>query len=127
MSSTWLFEALGDNRRSAANIEASRRLVSTALDLPASSVDDSDLRFAAQTLELAVFEEIASADIDPGRLTRVAGEAFQLFRVAAPATAEPLGVARWMLRTACLGVLGDRGTDASRYLKESDWPALTQV
>jgi hypothetical protein len=30
-----------------------------------------------------------------------------------------------MLRTACLGILGDRGTDAARYLKEITWPELS--
>jgi superfamily II DNA/RNA helicase len=122
--SAWLFEALGDERLSAATTEASRRLISDALALPASSIDDVDLRFAAEALELAVYEEMTSGESGQAGVTNVAARAFQLFRVVVPPSTEPLDVARWMLRTACLGILGDRVTDAIRYLTEVEWPAL---
>lgn len=122
--SAWLFDALGESRLQVATTEASRRLVSQALSLPSAQLDDGDLRFTAQALELAVYEELHGGADGRLNVTRAASAAFQLFRVTDPLATDALDQGQWMLRTASLGVLGDRGSDASRYLKEAPWPGL---
>ena len=119
---SWIVDALDTDLLEQAHTEASRRLLNHALGLTTAVEDDTNLCFIADALELAVMDLLDDEEqIDA--LRDVSAEAFQLLRVL-PRPESPIEAAKVCLRLACLGVLGERGTDASRLLKESPWPKL---
>lgn len=119
---SWIVDALDTDLLEQAHTEASRRLLNHALGLTTAVEDDTNLWFIADALELAVMDLLDDEEqIDA--LRDVSAEAFQLLRVL-PRPKSPIEAAKVCLRLACLGVLGERGTDASRLLKESPWPKL---
>lgn len=119
---SWIVDALDTEGLDQARIEASRRLLNQALSQTYSLEDDANLCFMYEALELAVIDLLDDREqIDV--LRTVSADAFQLLRVMRfPET--PLDAGKTYLKLACLGVLGDRVTDASRLLKESTWPTL---
>jgi replicative superfamily II helicase len=122
MEASWILEAIGTERLERSSTEAARRLVKQALNLPQDIVDDSDLRFTAEAVELAVIDLLDDEEhLDDLRV--LSERAFQLLRVL-PVPPSPMDAGGWLLRVACLGVLGDRGADASRLLKETPLPNL---
>lgn len=119
---SWIVDALDTDLLEHAHTEASRRLLNHTLGLTTAVEDDTNLRFIAEALELAVMDLLDDEEqIDT--LHETSAEAFQLLRVL-PRPESPIEVAKVCLHLACLGVLGERGTDASRLLKESPWPKL---
>lgn len=121
----WIVESLGVARIDRARTEAVRRLLSGALPLSppqASKLVDEELEFILNGLELVVFDALDDeARID--ELRYVSADAFRLMRVL-PRPRDPLMSAKHCLRLACLGVLGERGADAARLLREDPWPGL---
>ena len=119
---SWIVDALDTDLLEQAHTEASRRLLNHALGLTTAVEDDTNLRFIADALELAVMDLLDDEEqIDT--LREVSADAFQLLRVC-PRPKSSIESAKVCLRLACLGILGERGTDASRLLKESPWPKL---
>ena len=119
----WILDAIGTERLECATTEAARRLLKRALDLANSTDDESDLLFTAEAIELALFQVLDDEEsLDD--LRNLSEKAFQLLRVL-PIPSLVLQAAQWLLRVACLGVLGDRGADASRFLKENTWGELS--
>lgn len=123
---SWVVDALDPERLLQSRTEVSRRLLSNAL-FRTPNIQDPDLSFVAYSMELAVVGLLEDGPpLDDGRLNevrRVSAEAFQLLRVM-PRPEHPLDSAKTCLRLACLAVLGERGTDAARMLKETPWPQL---
>ncbi|MDR3569244.1 MAG: DEAD/DEAH box helicase [Syntrophobacteraceae bacterium] len=119
---SWILDSLNPDLLQWARTEASRRLLDTALGLVGKREDDSNLLFAAESLELAVID-LLDNDKEVDSLREISAEAFQLLRVLPPPKA-PLEAAKSYLRLACLGVIGERGVDARRVLRETPWPAL---
>ncbi|MBA1445581.1 MAG: DEAD/DEAH box helicase [Chromatiales bacterium] len=122
--STWILDSIGEERIEAARNEVARRLLTDALahEPTAPEVDDQQLGFLADGLELAVLDAMD----DDGRIDemRQAGaDAFQILRVL-PRPVDALKAGRHCLRQACLAVLGERGADAARILREQPWPEL---
>lgn len=119
---SWIVNSLNPELLQWAHVEASRRLLNGALGLSVESDGEKNLRFVGETLELAVVD-LLGEEGEVNTLRYVSAEAFQLLRVL-PRPESSLEAAKTCLRLACLGVLGERGVDAARLLKESPWPAL---
>ncbi len=81
----------------------------------------------ANALELAVLDLILGRfEEDEKKLELMrecAADAFKLLSIL-PLPEEPIGASYQLLRMSSLAVLGDRGIDASRLLKQIEWPAL---
>jgi NAD(P)-dependent dehydrogenase (short-subunit alcohol dehydrogenase family) len=122
MAEAWILEALGEEKRRDAAEEAGRRRLHGALGVEGShAASDERLRFAANALELRVFELLETEDSDG--LREAAVEAFQVAR-ALPRAEVPLEAADELVRIGCLGVLGDRGADVRRLLGDASLPTL---
>ena len=119
--SSWITASIGAERLQAAQGEATRRRLGSALGVPmASSLADDDLRFVVGALELRVAMLLDQDDGD--KLREAAAQAFQLARTLL-STSPAHGGAAEVLRVACLGVLGDRGADVRRILADVQLPA----
>jgi len=80
------------------------------------------VRFIAETIEFAVLEALNS-QASPDLIRSLSAEAFVLLR-SLPSPSIPLEAGKQFLRLCCLGILGERSVDASRYLMEQSWPPL---
>lgn len=121
-TSSWIAESLGTGSVNDAIVEADRRRIQRALNIgkPTLLTDDR-LRFIANGLEIRVFELLEEED--PNELSSVASEVFQIARVLRlPQTA--METAEALVRLGCLGILGDRGADVRRLLRDTDLPKL---
>lgn len=119
---SWIIDSLDPDLLQRAQTEASRRLLGAALGLTREQEEVNDLFFAAETLDLAVIDLLGD-DGEVDSLRQVSAEAFHLYRVL-PRPEAPLEAAKHCLRLACLGVIGERGIDARRMLREVPWPDL---
>ncbi len=119
---SWIMDSINPDLLQRARIEASRRLLDNALGLVRERDEENNLLFVAEALELAVID-LLDNERELDSLRQVSAEAFQLLRVL-PRPESPLEAAKACLRLACLGVIGERGVDARRVLKEEPWPAL---
>ena len=92
-----------------------------------SAVDDELIRQSAEMLEIAVLdlvlEDLADDEEKQRELKRAAADAFRLLRVL-PRPKDPLEAGMFLLRAGTLAVLGDKGRDAARWMKEDPWPDL---
>ncbi len=119
---SWIMDSLNPDLLRRAQTEASRRLLGAALGLAREQEEVNDLFFAAEALELAVIDLLDNErEIDS--LRQVSAEAFHIYRVL-PRPETPLEAAKHCLRLACLGIIGERGIDARRALREVPWPEL---
>ncbi len=91
---------------------------------------DEDTQLIARTadaLEFAVLDMLLEGtreDDEAQRELRLcAADAFRLMRTL-PRPSDPLESATFLLRAGALGVLGDKGADAARYLADEAWPPL---
>lgn len=119
---SWILNSLNPDLLQRARTEASRRLLDTAFGLVGGREEDNNLLFVAEALELAVVD-LLDNERELDSLRQVSAETFQLLRVL-PRPELPLEAAKACLRLACLGVIGERGVDARRVLKEAPWPIL---
>lgn len=89
-----------------------------------SAVDDELIRQSAEMLEIAVLdlvlEDLADDEEKQKELKLAAADAFRLFRVL-PRPKDPLEAGMFLLRAGALAVLGDKGSDAARWMKEEPW------
>jgi hypothetical protein len=79
------------------------------------------MQFVASGLELRLFELLETDDTNT--LRSVSANAFEVTR-AIPVPEESIAAGEWLVRLGCIGVLGDRGADVRRILKERGLPKL---
>jgi replicative superfamily II helicase len=124
--SHWLLETLGDARGRALK-QASHARIHHELFNASFSEDASFIRRTGEVLEIVVLdllvEGVANDSDKLETLRSCAADAFRLFRVL-PSSEDSLESAKFKLRSNLLAVLGDMGSDASRFLRESPWPDL---
>lgn len=103
-------------------VQVSRELLGVS-----SNVDDELIRRTAAFLEIAVLDLISdgyeegSENLQELRL--ISADAFRLLR-ALPRPNDELEAGIFLLRSGALAVLGDKGVDAARWLREDSWPEL---
>lgn len=119
---SWIVKSLNPELIEQAKAEAARRLLNSALGMDETLTEDHNLRFVFETMELAVID-LLDNESEINNLRQISAEAFQLLRVL-PQPELPLDNAKNNLRLACLGVIGERGVDARRVLKETPWADL---
>jgi len=122
--SHWLLDSLHDGLELAHN-EANKALLYQALLKAAIGIDFGLIERNAQALELVVLDLLLDG-INEGnqdQLRDCAADAFRLFRVL-PDKPEPIAQAEQVLRYCALAVIGDKGADATRMLREKTWPIL---
>lgn len=124
--SHWLLSELNDTRQQALN-QASHAQIYHELQDASFSEDAELIRRTAEALEMVVLDLILDGIVDDDdkqkELRLSAADAFRLLRVL-PRPADSVEAARFMLRASALAVLGDKGPDAARWLREDDWPEL---
>ena len=122
----WLLEELDDTREKAIE-QANRALIFRELLNESSELDVKLLSRSAEALEMVVldlvFEDITDNEEKQKELKRTAADAFRLLR-ALPRPTDPLDAGKFLLRAGTLAVLGDRGFDAARWLREQPWSDL---
>lgn len=122
----WLLEELNDTREQAIK-QADRALIFRELFNESSELDVELLSRSAEALEMVVldlvFEDITDDEEKQNELKRTAADAFRLLRVL-PRPTDPLDAGKFLLRAGTLAVLGDRGFDAARWLREQPWSDL---
>lgn len=122
----WLLDKLSSSRLEALE-QAS--LVQVCQELSRAEIDGVDYPFikrTAEALELAVHDLAFAGNLEGVALVSLrtsAADAFRLYRVL-PRLEDPIEDAIQILRMCCLGVIGDMGADAARWLREELWPAL---
>ena len=119
---SWIIDSVGAEKVAGAATEATRRRLLFSLDMESDGqLPDQHLRFVADALQLRVFDLLDSED--EADLRTAAAEAFQVARVL-PRSAEPLAAAEFLVRTGCLGILGERAADVRRILSQGPLPPL---
>lgn len=124
--SHWLLDKLSDTRQQALKQAGRAQIHHELLDVPFG--EDAELiRRCAEALEMVVLdltlEDIADDEEKQKELKLTAADAFRLLRVL-PRPADAMDTATFLLHAATLAVLGDKGPDAARWLREGPWPEL---
>jgi hypothetical protein len=114
--------AIGEERLRLTSTEASRRRLTHALGTPAGDIDDRELRFVTNALELQLFDALEDEE-RMVELRAVAAETFQIARTLAWPN-EPVAAAQWLVRLGCIAAVGDRSADFRRIVAECELPAL---
>lgn len=127
----WLLDTMNDKRqralREADRVQFYREMAPDHVD----ALDSDVLRDVAAALELAVLDiKLTRGDGDAAPLTTLRGaaaDAFRLLRVL-PLPDEAMAAGTQLLRASALAIIGDRGSDAARWLRDLQdkkaWPAL---
>lgn len=122
----WLLDKLNETRRQALKEAGRAQIFCELLNAP-SAVDDELIRRSAEALEMVVLdlvlEDLSRNEEKQKELKLAAADAFRLLR-ALPRPADALDAGMFLLRAGTLAVLGDKGSDAARTLKEKPWPDL---
>ncbi len=124
--SHWLLDKVNNMRQQALR-QASREQIHEEL-LNASFSGDAELiERTAEALEIVVLDLILQRAPDDEAIQKdlklSAADAFRLLRVL-PRPSDSMKTAKFVLRAGALAVLGDKGSDAARWLREDEWPAL---
>ncbi|MDH5542044.1 MAG: DEAD/DEAH box helicase [Nitrospinota bacterium] len=124
--SHWLFDNLASTRQEALKQAGRAQLFQELLNVP-SVVDHELIRRTAEALEMVVLdlvmEDISDNEEKQKELKLAAADAFRLLR-ALPPPKESLDAGMFLLRAGTLAVLGDKGSDAARWMRETPWPDL---
>jgi len=124
--SHWLLEKLQDIRAQALKQASHAQIYRELLGAPFSE-DEKLIRRAAEALDMVVLDLILEGTDDnedrQKELRTSAADAYRLMRVL-PRPDDPIETARLLLRAGALAVLGDKGSDAARWLRENEWPEL---
>ena len=124
--SHWLLDRLNDTRQHALKQASRAQIHHELLDAPFG--EDAELiRRSAEALEMVVLdlvmEDIADDEEKQKELKLSAADAFRLLRVL-PRPDDAMDAGMFLLRAGTLAVLGDKGSDAARWLREESWPEL---
>ncbi len=126
----WLLDAIEEKRRAALKA-ADKALIHQELLFTEVEVDIALIRDVANALELAsldlILERFEEDEEKEKMLRAAARDAFRLFKILpVPETAIDYGML--LLRASALAVLGDCGSDATRWLRgledDGQWPQL---
>ncbi|AOV98891.1 DEAD/DEAH box helicase [Dehalococcoides mccartyi] len=124
--SHWLLAKLGGTRDEALK-QASCLQIQREFKAVHLTQDFDIIRRSAEVLEMAILDLILEGNVDDenikNELRTSAADAFKLFRVL-PRPEDPIETAKFLLRAGVLAVLGDKGSDAARWLREEEWPEL---
>ena len=124
--SHWLLEQLGAGRQQALKQASRSQIYRELLDTPYSE-NMTLMQRTAEALQLVVLDlALDGANDDEEKLQELklsAADAFRLLRVL-PRPEHARETAMFLLRACTLGVLGDKGSDAARWLREEPWPEL---
>ncbi len=124
--SHWLLEKLSDTRQQALKQASHAQIHHELLDEPFDG-DAGLIRRTAEALEMVVLdlvlENTADDEEKQNELKLSAADAFCLLRVL-PRPEGVMDTAMFLLRASTLAVLGDKGSDAARWLREKPWPEL---
>jgi hypothetical protein len=124
--SHWLLSALTEARQEALK-QASQAQLRRELSDTSISEDAQLIQRVAEALEMAVLDLIlddtANDEEQQRDLRLCAADAFRLMR-ALPRPEDPIRAAMFLVRAGALAVLGDKGSDAARWLREESWPEL---
>ena len=119
---SWVLDAIGAERVDRAEVEASRRRVAAIGFEAVEFGNEDELREVGAALELLVFD-LLNDDEQLDALRQTSARAFQVCR-AIPLPPDPVEAAEWLLRLACMAILGDRGADIRRVLVDDGIPDL---
>jgi len=124
--SHWLLDKLDETRKQALHQASRIQVYRDFLNEPLNE-NIEFIRRTAEALEMVVLDllldEFRENEKKLNELRRCAFDTFRLLRVL-PLSDDPIKAAMFMLRASSLAVLGDRGTDAARWLRESEWSEL---
>ena len=123
----WLLEKLNETRRQALKEAERAQIFREVLDAP-SEVNNELVQRSADMLEMAVLdlavEDISDDEEKLRELKLAAADAFRLLR-SLPRPNDAIASGMFVLRAGTLAVLGDRGFDAARWMREENiWPDL---
>lgn len=124
--SHWLLDSISEKRASALKTAEKLQIYKEILqqEIP---VDVTEVYEISNALELAaldlILERFEEDDTKLKIMRECAADAFKLLRVL-PLPEDPIKASYQLLRMSSLAVLGDRGSDASRLLKQLEWPVL---
>ncbi|MYB34804.1 MAG: DEAD/DEAH box helicase [Gammaproteobacteria bacterium] len=120
-SATWLRTAIGEERLRQVSMEVNRLRIANALSSSPQATDDQDLRFAANALELQLFDALDDEREDELRI--IASEIFKIARIMTWPE-ESIAAAQWFVRLGCIAVLGERSADFRRIVNDCELPDL---
>lgn len=124
--SYWILDGLAERRVAALKIADRIQIYQELLGTRAEA-DIELVRDTANALELAaldlILERFEEDDAKLKTMRECAADAFRLFRVL-PQPENPLDEGVLLLRMSALAVLGDKGVDAARLLREREWSNL---
>ncbi len=124
--SHWLLEKLSDSRKQALKQASNAQIYHELLHEPFDE-DAGLIRRTAEALEIVVLDlvlENITDDVEKqNELKLSAADAFCLLRVL-PRPEGAMDMAMFLLRASTLAVLGDKGSDAARWLREKPWSEL---
>jgi replicative superfamily II helicase len=124
--SHWLLDKLNVTREQALKQASRAQILQELLNVP-SGVDCELIRRTAEALEMAVLDLVSENGSDKeeeqNEIKSAAADAFRLLRVLPPPT-KALDAGMFLLRAGTLAVLGDKGSDAARWMREKPWPDL---
>ena len=124
--SHWLLDKLNDARQQALKQASRAQIYHELLDAPFG--EDAELiRRTAEALEMVVLDLVLENIVDDEEkqkeLKLSGADAFRLLR-ALPRPDDFMDAGIFLLRAGTLAVLGDKGSDAARWLREESWPEL---
>ena len=124
--SHWILDSISERRAEALKIADRIQIYQELLNTRAEA-DIELVRDIANALELAAFdliiERFEEDDAKLNMMRECAADAFRLYRVL-PQPENPLEEGVLLLRMSALAVLGDKGADAARLLRQREWNNL---
>ncbi|MBW2690098.1 MAG: DEAD/DEAH box helicase, partial [Deltaproteobacteria bacterium] len=124
--SHWILDSISERRAEALKIADRIQIYHELLNTRAEA-DIELVRDIANALELAAFdlilERFEEDDAKLNMMRECAADAFRLYRVL-PQPENPLEEGVLLLRMSALAVLGDKGADAARLLRQREWSNL---
>jgi hypothetical protein len=124
--SHWLLDSISEKRASALKTAEKLQIYKEILqqEIP---VDFTEIYEISNALELValdlILERFEENDTKLKMMRECTADAFKLLMVL-PLPEDPIKASYQLLRMSSLAVLGDRGSDASRLLKQLEWPVL---
>ncbi|MDE2833931.1 MAG: DEAD/DEAH box helicase [Bacteroidota bacterium] len=123
-ASTWIHQAIGEDRLRQASADTQRRRLTVALDLAPKETDVQNLELVSNALQVGLFDALQDDTRSDDRRTLAA----EIFGIARTLTWPEDNIARaeWLVRLGCFSVIGDRAVDFRRILMEYPLPKLTR-